>query len=489
MTEYFTKITTEDGTLTVNRAVVTITTDSITKEYDGAPLNGIVSITGLADADKEKVTVTATASITDIGTTESTYAFSWGTADSSNYTLSENIGTLEVTKNDKEITFTSASAEKVYDGTPLTAHTVTVEGLPEGLTYVSSAGSTFTIIDAGTGPNYFDDMEYTFTDENGETMIGWRYAVIKDADGKDVTDNFTNIKLVQGTLTVKPVTLSINLGSPHYTYNGETHGGSLTVKYENGPNTGETIEPYWSNENYNGIINSRYNVSPDADITVTAGNGGPDADTYTLSCTTDFTAGNPDNYEINVTGDELIIDPKSVPVETGSATEAYDASDPNKPVTNSTAAIYNLVGSDQDLVTITATGSQIEVGSSENTYSINWNGVNSKNYTIVEHLGTLTKTRPTMGSLGFRDRLKNKIKDSFENATESSGDKQESTDSSAVRDPMAGDDSKPAANQSGDNTGSNTTSDSKVEKSDQTSAGTGKTADSSGESKKDEASS
>jgi hypothetical protein len=230
-------------------------------------------------------------------------------------------------------------------------------------------------------------------------------------------------------------------------------------------------------------------VSPDADITVTAGNGGPDADTYTLSCTTDFTAGNPDNYEINVTGDELIIYPKSVPVETGSATEAYDASDPNKPVTNSTAAIYNLVGSDQDLVTITATGSQIEVGSSENTYSINWNGVNSKNYTIVEHLGTLTKTRPTMGSLGFRDRLKNKIKDSFENATESSGDKQESTDSSAVRDPMAGDDSKPAANQSGDNTGSNTTSDSKVEKSDQTSTGTGKTADSSGESKKDEASS
>ena len=489
VTEYFTKITTEDGTLTVNRAAVTITTDSITKEYDGAPLNGTVSITGLADADKEKVTITATASITDIGTTESTYAFSWGTADSSNYTLSENIGTLEVTKNNKEITFTSASAEKVYDGTPLIASIVTVEGLPEGLTYVSSAGSTFTIIDAGTGPNYFDDMEYTFTNENGETMIGWRYAVIKDADGKDVTDNFTNIKLVQGTLTVKPVTLSINLGSPHYTYNGETHGGSLTVKYENGPNTGETIEPYWSNENYNGIINSRYNVSPDADITVTAGNGGPDADTYTLSCTTDFTAGNPDNYEINVTGDELIIDPKSVPVETGSATEAYDASDPNKPVTNSTAAIYNLVGSDQDLVTITATGSQIEVGSSENTYSINWNGVNSKNYTIVEHLGTLTKTRPTMGSLGFRDRLKNKIKDSFENATESSGDKQESTDSSAVRDPMAGDDSKPAANQSGDNTGSNTTSDSKVEKSDQTSTGTGKTADSSGESKKDEASS
>ena len=488
VTDCFTKIKTEAGNLTVNIAALTITTKSLSKEYDGAPLNGTVSITGLAEADKKKITVT-TASITDVGTTDSTYTIDWGTAKSSNYVISENIGTLEVTKNNKEITFTSASAEKVYDGTPLTATTVTVEGLPEGLTYTASAGHTHTAADAGTYPNYFNDMEYTSTDEHGEMIVGWRYAVIQNAEGIDVTDNFTNIKLVQGTLTIKPVTLSIDLGSPHYTYNGETHGGSLTVKYENGPNTGETIEPYWSNENYNGIINSRYNVSPDADITVTAGNGGPDAGTYTLSCTTDFTAGKPENYKINVTGDELIIDSKTVPVETGSATEAYDASNPNKPVTNSEAAIYNLVGSDQGLVTVTATGSQIEVGSSENTYSINWKSVNSSNYDIIEHLGTLTKKQPTMGLFGFRERLTNKLTGLFGTAVDRNDDKQADADSSAVNDPKAGDDSKPAANQSGDNTGSNTTSDSKVEKSDQTSAGTGKTADSSGESKKDEASS
>ena len=489
VTDCFTNIKTEAGNLTVNIAALTITTKSLSKEYDGAPLNGTVSITGLADADKERVTVTAIDSITDVGTTDSTYTIDWGTAKSSNYVISENIGTLEVTKNNKEITFTSASAEKVYDGTPLTATAVTVEGLPEGFTYIASAGHTHAVVGAGTYPNYFDDMEYTSTDENGDMMIGWRYAVIRNADGIDVTDNFTNIKLVQGTLTIKPVTLSIDLGSPHFTYNGEAHGGSLSVVYENGPKTGETIEPYSTDERYNGILTYKYNVSPDADITVTAGNGGPNADTYTLSCTTDFTTGNPDNYKINVTGDELIIDPKTVPVETGSATEAYDASNPNKPVTNSEAAIYNLVGSDQDLVTITATGSQIEVGSSENTYSINWNGVNSNNYVIIEHLGTLTKTRPTMGSLGFRERLKNKIKDSFEKATESSGDKQAGADSSVVNDPKAGDDSKPAANQSGDNTGSNTTGDPKTDKNDKTSTGTGKTADSTGESKKDEASS
>ena len=696
VTASFTNIKTENGTLTVNRAVVTITTDSITKGYDGTPLNGTVSITGLADADKEKVTVTATASITDVGTTESTYTINWGTAKSSNYTLSENIGTLEVTKNNKEIIFTSASAEKVYDGKPLTAHTVTAAGLPEGFTYVASAGHTHAVTDAGTYKNYFDDMEYTSTNENGEMLVGWRYAVIKNADGKDVTDNFTNIKLIQGTLTInpldiifelnsydavfsgqkvlpdgitgtygdgsevdeesttfeedvfhlpihltsvfnltgggkvqidcdgysdagnyeyapeetfldgnknnynisytntgvtikpidvrltvsdgscvfdgnyhaaeltdascgdnvtsiesiadsewriygytvfinetinikmeggggtdageypltysysfanndpgnyniieptvnktviKPLMLLIDLGNPHVTYNSETHGGSLNVNYENGPKTGETIEPYWTRENYNGILAYKYNVSPDADITVTAGNGGPDADTYTLSCITDFTTGNPDNYKISVTGNNLIIDPKTVPVETGSATEAYDASNPDKAVTNSTAAIHNLALNDKDRVTIMATGSQIEIGSSENTYSINWGGVNPNNYNIVEHLGTLTKTSPVTGLFGFRERLTNKLTESFGTAVDSNSDKQAGADSSAAKDPKAEDDRKPAANQSGDNTGSKTTGDLKTDKNDKTTTGNGKTADRTEESKKDEASS
>jgi hypothetical protein len=283
--------------------------------------------------------------------------------------------------------------------------------------------------------------------------------------------------------------LLIDLGNPHVTYNSETHGGSLNVNYENGPKTGETIEPYWTRENYNGILAYKYNVSPDADITVTAGNGGPDADTYTLSCITDFTTGNPDNYKISVTGNNLIIDPKTVPVETGSATEAYDASNPDKAVTNSTAAIHNLALNDKDRVTIMATGSQIEIGSSENTYSINWGGVNPNNYNIVEHLGTLTKTSPVTGLFGFRERLTNKLTESFGTAVDSNSDKQAGADSSAAKDPKAEDDRKPAANQSGDNTGSKTTGDLKTDKNDKTSTGNGKTADRTEESKKDEASS
>ena len=226
VTAYFTNIKTVDGTLEVTPAAATVTTDSAEKKYDGTPLNGSdlpdsgASITGLAGTDESQVTVTATGSITDIGTAENTYSIDWGSTKSSNYTLSENLGTLEITANDTEITFTSASAEKVYDGTALIAHDVTVEGLPDGLTYKCTAGNTFGVVGAGTYENYFDDIEYSFKDEGGNTVVGWRNAEIYDAEGNDVTNHFTNLNFVTGTLTIKPAELVVKTGSDEKTYDG-----------------------------------------------------------------------------------------------------------------------------------------------------------------------------------------------------------------------------------------------------------------------------
>ena len=109
VTASFTNVKTENGTLTVNPAAVTVTTGSASREYDGKPLtNAEASISGLADADKDAVTVTATGSITKVGIAENAYTISWGEAKSSNYTLSESIGTLEVTANDTAITIKAA---------------------------------------------------------------------------------------------------------------------------------------------------------------------------------------------------------------------------------------------------------------------------------------------------------------------------------------------------------------------------------------------
>ncbi len=654
VTAGFSNIKTVKGTLTVNPAAVTITTESASKQYDGKPLNGTVSVSGIPDAEKEKIKVTATGSITEVGTTESSYTIDWGDAKSSNYTVSETIGTLEVTKNSTEITFTSASAEKTYDGTPLTATAVTAEGLPDGFTFVSSAGGSFAVINAGSYPNSFDDMSYSFVDENGNEMAGWRKAMIKNADGKDVTDNFSNLKFVEGTLTIKaldvifelnsydtefngqkvlpdgmdgtygdggevdeeyenmevdefncpvhltcayrltgggeiqidvdgysdagtydyepvktflagtesnynvsytntgftispltvnlnvkdgscvvdggyhqaeligascgeetamlsslgenewrlagytifpseyidvkmedgggldagtypitysysygnndpgnykiieptvtktviePLIFSIDLGGHEITYDSIMHGGYLTVKYENGPSTGEELMAYKENQTVSGIITNSYTLPIGGDLTIVAGNAGPDAGTYKLDCETTFNAGNSDNYKLNITGDELIINPRSVPLETGSAEETYDPANPDKPVTNSEAVIHNLAFDDQEAVTVTATGAQIEIGSSANTYSIDWGSVNPDNYIIVEHLGTLTKKAPT-GGIDIIDDPMGHSEKSKDSKAGSSAD----TGSSADKDKDAADDgSKTGSDQSDDN--------------------------------------
>ncbi len=81
------------------------------------------------------------------------------------------------------------------------------------------------------------------------------------------------------------------------------------------------------------------------------------------------------------------ITPAELIVTTGSATKAYDGS----ALVSAELSIEGLKGA--DYVTAATTGSQTEVGSSTNTYSLAWSGALESNYRIVkEDLGTLTVT-------------------------------------------------------------------------------------------------
>ena len=259
------------GTLTVTPASVTVTTGSAEKAYDGTPLtNSEASISGLVNG--ETATVTATGSITEVGSTDNTYSISWNSAKSSNYTVSESLGTLRVTAPMGAVTLTSASAEKTYDGTPLTDSSVTAEGLPSGFTVSATLSGSQT--NAGSNDNTIDS--YT----------------IYDADGRDVTSQFPNVTLQSGT---------------------------------------------------------------------------------------------------------LIVTPKEVTITTGSADKEYDGSS----LTSSEASISGLA--DGESATVTTTGSITDVGSAENTYSINWDSADSGNYTVSESLGTLTVTPLKVEiDMGFR---------------------------------------------------------------------------------------
>ena len=459
----FNNVSLKEGTLTVNKAEASVTTGSAQKEYDGEALTSSeASITGLAN--NETATVKTNGTITEIGKADNTYTIEWGTAKASNYDLTEELGTLEVTENNTEITFTSASAEKTYDGKPLYAPEVTASGLPSGLTYTASAGSTFSAADAGTYQNYFDDMEYSFTDEDGNTLSGWRYVVIRNADGEDVTDHFTNIKIVTGTLTINPAEALVVTGSADKAYDGtpltseeayvsglapsdedkvtvtatgaitdagsiensytidwgsvNTSNYSLTEKkgtlevrtrditfevntydttyngYQNAPDgvnasyaDGTELEPSYINFAASGAsFTMEFNLIGGGKIRLYCA-GPKDAGTYEVIPTVTFLSGSESNYKITFTNTKMTIEKVVATVTTGSAT---GPSGTMYPVTNSEASISGLADTDEGKVTVTATGSCSQVGSTPNTYSIDWGSVNSNNYIIEENLGTLT---------------------------------------------------------------------------------------------------
>lgn len=87
---------------TISKAPLTVTTPSASKAYDGTPLTAEGTIEGLVN--NETVGFITTGSQTEVGSSTNTYTIVWAaddnefTAQESNYTINENLGTLEVTE-------------------------------------------------------------------------------------------------------------------------------------------------------------------------------------------------------------------------------------------------------------------------------------------------------------------------------------------------------------------------------------------------------
>ena len=102
----------------------------------------------------------------------------------------------------------------------------------------------------------------------------------------------------------------------------------------------------------------------------------------------DFTnnSANFTNVTFVIVDGTLTINPKAVTISTGGGEKEYDGS----ALTNATVGIEGLV--DGESVTLTATGSQTEVGISDNTYDIEWDNAKESNYTVTDNLGELKVT-------------------------------------------------------------------------------------------------
>ena len=201
---------------------IEITAASDEKQYDGQPLtnDGYELSDGELAEGNEIESVTVTGSQTDVGTSENVPSEAKivdadGNDVTAGYKITYVNGTLEVTNNEVELTFTAKDAEKMYDGTELTEDGYELEGeIPKGLTVeVIIEGSQ---TNAGESENVIVEVH------------------IYDAEGNDVTEFFPNITTVNGTLKVTKRQLILTSASDEKVYDG-------TPLTRNNPETDITV--------------------------------------------------------------------------------------------------------------------------------------------------------------------------------------------------------------------------------------------------------
>ncbi len=162
----------------------------------------------------EGFTAEYTATPINVGTYKNTYTVSISSGND-NYAITYEYGTLTIKK--RPITVTSATDNRVYDGTPFTNgnYTYTLSGKDEGLLPVhhfSAVPITGSITFVGEVPNALLAEDIRIASSNA-----------------DVTDNY-QISVVQGTLTVTPRSITVTATGDSKTYDGQPlYGQSYAI--------------------------------------------------------------------------------------------------------------------------------------------------------------------------------------------------------------------------------------------------------------------
>ena len=375
------------------------------------------------------------------------------------YTAAVNAGTVEVTitgignytgtaKTSYEITkrnvaLTSATDSKVYDKDPLTNHNVTIGG--DG--FVKEEGATYNVTGSQTSVGESDNEftytlksntkaeNYNITTHNGKLIVTAEASEVTVVitgrngtfpyDGTEKSVKGYDVSITQGsTYTEADFTFSGNdevKGTEANTYpiglkvsdftNNNTNYSSVTFVVNDGslvinPKSIIPDGPDTPDEKKTGIEvtdpeGSIYDGLPHVNpLTVTDTKTGAtlvkDTD-YTLSYSKDVI--NVGTVEVNVKGignytgeftKTYKITPREYTVTTDSAKKVYDGT-----ALTAGGKIEGIV--DGEVVVVHTTGSQTEVGSTPNTYKLEWKKASSKNYKLKEDsIGTLTVTEQTI---------------------------------------------------------------------------------------------
>jgi len=357
-----------------------------------------------------------------------------------NYTGSHNVE-YQITK--RNVTLTSATDSKVYDKTPLTNSNVTVEG--DGFAKLEGASYHVTGSQTNVGDS---DNEFTYklnddtkdSNYNIEVKFGKLYITTQDGqvivvitghkktynyDGTEKTVDGYDVSITEGSTyaeadftfngnaevkATEANTYPMGLKASDFTNNNTNYSsvmfvvndGSLVINPKSiipdGPDTPDEKKTGIEVTNpEDSIYDGLPHVNP---LTVTDTKTKTDLEEnkdYTLTYSSDVI--NVGTVEVNVKGignytgeftKTYKITPKEYTVTTDSAKKVYDGT-----ALTAGGKIEGIV--DGEVVVVHTTGSQTDVGSTPNTYKLEWKKASSKNYKLKEDsIGTLTVTEQTI---------------------------------------------------------------------------------------------
>ena len=338
---------------------VTLTSATDSKVYDKDPLtNHNVAVGGDGFVKEEGATYNVTGSQTSVGESDNEFTYTLkSNTKAKNYNITTHNGKLKVTAEASEVTvvITGRNGTFPYDGTEKS-----VKGYDVSITQ----GSTYT------------EADFTFSgnDEVKSTEAGTYNMGLKP---EDFTNNNTNYSFV--TFVVNDGSLVINPKSI----------------IPDGPDTPdekktgiEVTDPEGS------IYDGLPHVNPLKVTDTKTGKELEENKDYTLTYVGDVVNVGTVKVKVkgigNYTGEftkKYQITPREYTVTTDSAEKPYDGT-----ALTAGGRVNNLV--DGETVTLKITGSQTEVGSSNNTYSLTWDGsAKEKNYTHgTDSIGLLTVT-------------------------------------------------------------------------------------------------
>ena len=240
---------TGNGTVKINPATLTVTTNSAEKVYDGTPLTATGSMTGLVTVDgvKETATFTVEGSQTEKGSSKNSYKIVFSdkeviggtdttttneentnnkeanialtsdggsTAKSTNYTVSENVGTLTVTAQSLNPKKEDGSDDPAYKGVQV--------GTLNDVVYNGQSQIQIPTVKTKEGTALTKGTDYTVSYSNDTKNVG------------TVTVTITGIGNYKGSVTrtykITPATVIVTTPTASKTYDGTAlkAAGSIT---------------------------------------------------------------------------------------------------------------------------------------------------------------------------------------------------------------------------------------------------------------------